>query len=168
MSKSSMQVEEISGTRYPISGLRPQGLEAVEAVLLHAESSWAINLYFSVQGCIQFWQVTWLEGDRNLAIITKTRFRFAEYLAPAAKGSLCSPFTSGGISHLRRSRFALDFPRASGARFLGQSPRIESFIKTNDGTDSQTHSAIRSFLTDDLKKTKTKNKQIQQKQLTEF
>ena len=71
-----------------------------------------------MKGRIQFWQVTWLEGDRNLAIITKTRFRFAESLAPPAKGSLRSPFASGGLSRLRhsRSRFALDFPRASGAR----------------------------------------------------
>ena len=45
-------------------------------------------------------------------------FRFAESLAPPAKGSLRSPFASGGLSRLRRScsRFALDFSRASGAR----------------------------------------------------
>ena len=90
----------------------------MEAILLRAESIWAINLCFFVKGRIQFWQVTWLKGDRNLAIITKTRFRFAESLAPPAKGSLRSPFASGGLSRLRRScsRFALDFSRASGAR----------------------------------------------------
>ena len=114
MSKSNMQlhVEDIFWNSIP--GLRPQGLQAVEAILLRAESIWAINLCFFVKGRIQFWQVTWLEGDRNLAIITKTRFRFAESLAPPAKGSLRSPFASGGLSRLRRSRFALDFPRASG------------------------------------------------------
>ena len=47
-----------------------------------------------------------------------SRFRFAESLAPPAKGSLRSPFASGGLSRLRCScsRFALDFSRASGAR----------------------------------------------------
>ena len=68
-----------------------------------------------MKGRIHFWQVMWLEGDRNLAIITKTRFRFAESLAPLAKGSLRSPFASGGLSRRRRSCFALDFPRVSGA-----------------------------------------------------
>ena len=116
MSKINMQLEDIFWNSIP--GLRPQGLQAVEAILLRAESIWAINLCFFVKGRIQFWQVTWLEGDRNLAIITKTRFRFAESLAPPGKGSLRSPFASGGLSRLRRScsRFALDFTRASGAR----------------------------------------------------
>ena len=49
-------------------------------------------------------------------IVSWFRFHFAESLAPPAKGSLRSPFASGGLSRLRRSRFALDFPRSSGAR----------------------------------------------------
>ena len=114
MSKINMKLEDIFWNSIP--GLRPQGLQAVEAILLRAESIWAINLCFFVKGRIQFWQVMWLEGDRNLAIITKTRFRFAESLAPQAKGSLRSPFASGGLSRFQRSRFALDFSRASGAR----------------------------------------------------
>ena len=117
MSKINMQLEDIFWNSIPDTRAQPQGLQAVEATLLRAESIWAINLCFFVKGRIQFWQVTWLEGDRNLAIITKTRFRFAESLAPPAKGSLRSPFASGGLSRLRRScsRFALDFSRASGA-----------------------------------------------------
>ena len=51
-------------------------------------------------------------------IVSWFRFRFAESLAPPAKGSLRSPFASCGLSRLRRScsRFALDFSCASGAR----------------------------------------------------
>ena len=134
MSKSNMQlhVEDIFWNSIPdiraqaagsssCGSTDPQTGSVVEAILLHRIAAcwvWAINLCFFVKGRIQFWQVTWLEGDRNLAIITKTRFRFAESLAPPAKGSLRSPFASGGLSRLRRSRsrFALDFPRTSGAR----------------------------------------------------
>ena len=120
MSKSNMHlhVENIFWNSIPDIRAQAAGSSSCEAILLRPETIWAINLCFFVKGRIQFWQVTWLEGDRNLAIITKTRFRFAESLAPPAKGSLRSPFASGGLSRLRRSRsrFALDFPRASGAR----------------------------------------------------
>ena len=55
MSKTNMQLEDIFwNSIYPIPGLRPQGLQAVEAILLRAESIWAINLCFFVKGRIQF------------------------------------------------------------------------------------------------------------------
>ena len=52
--------------------------------------------------------------------------RNCELVSPL-RGISCA---SGKLSRLRRSRFALDFPRASGVRFWSQLPRIESLTKT--------------------------------------
>ena len=49
-----MQVEDIFWNSIPDTRLRPRGLPAVEAILLHAESSRAVNLCFFVKGRIQF------------------------------------------------------------------------------------------------------------------
>ena len=102
---------------FSVSETPDDGLHFWGALSFQISNPWFLS-HLYLNSLIQFWQVTWLEGDRNLAIITKTRFRFAESLARPAKGSLRSPFASGGLSRLRRSRsrFALDFPRASGAR----------------------------------------------------
>ena len=81
--------------RYPGSGHRV--FKLWKLLLLHAESSWAINLCFFVKERIQFWQVTWLEGDRNLAILTKTLFRFAESLAPSANSHAFGAHASRSI-----------------------------------------------------------------------
>ena len=52
--------------------------------------------------------------------------RNCELVSPL-RGISCA---SGKLSRLRCSRFELDFPRASGARFWSQLPRIESLTKT--------------------------------------
>ena len=85
MSKSNMQlhVEDIFWNSIPDIRAQAAGSSSCGSYM-RAESIWVINLCFFVKGRIQFWQVTWLEGDRNLAIITKTRFRFAESLVPPA------------------------------------------------------------------------------------
>ena len=51
--------------------------------------------------------------------------RNCELVSPL-RGISCA---SGKLSRRRRSRFALDFPPASGARFWSQLPRIESLTK---------------------------------------
>ena len=118
MSKINMQLEDIFWNSILDTRAQAAGSSSCGSYIAACWVNLGNKSVLFVKGRIQFWQVTWREGDRNLAIITKTRFRFAESLAPPAKGSLRSPFASGGLSRLRRSRsrFALDFPRASGAR----------------------------------------------------
>ena len=83
MSKSNMQLEDVFWNSIPDTRAQAAGSStSCGSYIAACWVKWAINPCFFVKRRIQFWQETWLEGDRNLAIITKTRFRFAESLAP--------------------------------------------------------------------------------------
>ena len=79
MSKSNMQLEDVFWNSIPDTRAQAAGSStSCGSYIAACWVKWAINPCFFMKRRIQFWQVTWLEGDRNLAIITKTRFRFAE------------------------------------------------------------------------------------------